>query len=276
MVYDFRTGTTSRVPIHFASATDASVDTAGTVIAFNPVGGGFDYFVVSLADSAGIETLANLGFDRRDPVISPDGRYLSTLRAVGSGREVFVYDRILRSDRMVGSLPDYSALGVVHWFAGGDSLLLHGSTVGFGGLDYRVFRLSDGSSGPFSFAPALNAETLALSRDERWLALGRPVPAGQSRDSADVRTIHIYDLHRGVRTTAVELPHDVWHLAWSPDGSFLAHTPSPFTTREAILEVINRLTGKRTVLIPSRIDDAGAFRPIWINQESCDDVSKCS
>jgi hypothetical protein len=115
----------------------------------------------------------------------------------------------------------------------------------------------------FDFTPAYGALALAISPDERWIALGGIRPDGVFDETA-TRKIEIWDLRERARRRIMDLPHVVAFLAWSPDGRYLAHAPAQGTEKRAVIELFDRTTGEQQTLIPGGGFHLGARYLNWI------------
>lgn len=247
-VYDFETKVWQRVPIWFTRAWRPSVDTAGSVIVFDPPG--TDLIIMSLDDSTHLETWPKTEPTLYQPLLSRDGRRILATVNRPQHTEVRLFDRSTHREQVIGTVEELSSGSPVHWFAEGDSILLRGQR-GFD-WDYFVVALDGSAPRPFGFAPAVGAPDVAISRDDRRIAIGQPedptlpdggVPGIYFR-------IAVYDLERRVLLREFVLPHEVGALAWSPGGEWLVHAPPIDLGRENTLEILDMETGSRRMIVP--------------------------
>jgi hypothetical protein len=260
-VYDFSTMSWNRVPIWFDQASFPHVDTAGSVIVFNPPG--TDLIVMSLDDSTQLETWPMTDPTLYQPLLSRDGkRVIATLNRPQS-TEVRHFDRSTHREQVLGTVEDLSSGNPVHWFAHGDSVLLRG-TYGFD-WGYFVVALDGSAPRPFGFAPAVGAPYVAISRDDRRIAIGQPedptLPDGGGEETHF--RIAVYDLERRVLLREFVLPHKVGDLAWSPGGEWLVHAPLT-TFRDLTLEILDVETGSRRMIVPYTAGPEFAKALTWI------------
>ena len=259
-VYDFREDGASRVPIWFPQARDPSVDTAGTSIAFAPPG--TDLVIVSLKDTTQIEVWSMSHPAISQPSLSSDGALLAWVRPVGGqGAAIDLLDRASGEVTLLALFEQMTNLDVVHWFAGGDSVLTRATRNGV--PVYHVVQIDGTRTEMFGFAPAFGAWAVAVSADEQWIALGGPRPGGVLDEAAPYR-VEIWDLRRRALRQTIALPHVSGWLAWSPDGRYVAHAPSQLLEKRAVLELLDRTTGERKAIIPGEGFHLGAKELTWI------------
>src|SRR5690606_27429824 len=152
-------------------------------------------------------------------------------------------------------------LEVVHWFSGGDSVLARGTSNGV--AIYHVAKMDGSLVIIFGFTPAYGAWTVAISRDEQWIAVGGPRPGGFLGEAL-MNRVEIWSLRRRAQRGTVALPHDVGWLSWSPDGRYLAHAPSQSPEKLSVLELLDRATGERQILVPGEVLNLGDSSLTWI------------
>ncbi|HET9064760.1 MAG TPA: hypothetical protein VFN22_02915 [Gemmatimonadales bacterium] len=244
------------VPYH-SIGPDFDVDHDGSGLLFQPPAPklawmpGFD-------PSRLVEPVKN-GY-RLSPRISPDlNSIASVIVEQFIPREIRILDMRTGVERLIGTMPRDGGYSLDHWFAGGDSLLVSWS--GFLGRQEYYIAQADGSGvTPFDFPLERHASYLAISPDERRLAISNPRISDSLGYATD--TIQIADINPPRLVRSLGLPYRVGQLAWSPDGRYLAHIGAGSyiedgKTTVRVLEIIDVESGERTALIT--IQDPGTF-----------------
>jgi WD40 repeat protein len=261
-VYDFQTNGWARVPIWFAHADQPHVDTAGSTMLFAPPTN--DLIMMSLEDSTQLETWPKSQPVFYQPRLSQDGGRVVASLTAGQSSDILLFERTSRRETMIAQLDGVLAASPVHWFAGGDSLLLRGSV----NSSWRYFVIGTDGSTPrlFNFTPAVGAPIVAITNSGNRIAIGHPVdpshpnPDGEENDFR----IAVYDLVRGALLREFVLPHKVGDLAWSPGGRWLAHSPVVGSLRQVTLEILDVQTGERRTLVPLSAGPEYARSLTWI------------
>jgi Tol biopolymer transport system component len=260
-VYDVRTGDLERVPIWFPRGVHPHVDTAGRFLAFQAPTA--DLTLVSTTDTTQLTTWGGeMKLRSSYPRLSQDGRYIATHQQQPFSSEIHVLDRTTNQVERVAVFDDLDAARPIHWFAGGDSLLIQGF-LGSGIQDLRVVQRDGSRTSPFTFIAAHQAGSVAITYDGERIAIARPVEPGSSYDDADPRRIVIYDLRRGAFIRGFDLPHNTGAIAWSPDGGFLVHAPFVHVDRQSTLELLDPASGERARLVSVIHENAYAQFPTW-------------
>jgi hypothetical protein len=229
---------------------------------FSPPGN--DLVVMSLDDSTRLETWPMTEPTLYQAFLSRDGTQVIATLNRPQRTEVRAFDRTTRREQLVGTVEELSVGSPVHWFAEGDSVLLRGEHAF--DWDYFVIGLDGTTPRPFGFAPATGAPYVAISRDDRWIAIGQPEDPTQP-DGGGEEThfrIAVYDLERRVLLREFVLPHKVGDLAWSPGGRWLAHAPVVGSLRQVTLEILDIQTGERRTLVPLSTGPEYARSLTWI------------
>lgn len=196
------------------------------------------------------------------PRLSQDGRYIATHQQQPHSSEIYLLDRTTNQVERIAVFDDLDGARPIHWFAGGDSLLIQGF-LGNGIQDLRVVQRNGLRTSPFAFIAAHQAGSVAISYDGERIAIARPVESGSSYDDADPRRIVVYDLRRGAFIRGFDLPHNTGAIAWSPDGRYLVHAPFVHVDRQSTLELLDPANGEREVLVPVVYENAYAQFPTW-------------